>query len=85
MAIKLATNFKGVNAEYWKILETKDTLLKGETEVILGLYLNAATRQLDVKNILDVRVVKLKAVDLARADIYSQIKLLDEFKTAVDA
>ena len=84
MALKLLQVFKGVPANYWKIISISEDLIAHKTTVCLGLYTNDKSRKARVTNNLDNKIIQIQGVDLTRAQIYIAIKALPAFKKAVD-
>lgn len=84
MALKLTQIFKGVPANYWKILSISEDLFSNKTTVRLGLYVNDKTRKSNVKNVIDYKIINISGVDLTRPQLYAAIKALPLFKDAVN-
>ena len=84
MALKLLKVFKGIPANYWKILSVSEDVLANKTTVGLGMYANDKTRKASVQNFLDHKTIQIAGVDLTRVQIYAAIKALPTFKGAVD-
>lgn len=85
MALQKDTNYKGITANYWKILSDRGDFLTGATSVTLGLYYDKAARDANPQNTLDQKFIGLTAMDLTRVQEYDMIKLLPEFTDAQDA
>lgn len=84
MALKLLSVFKGVPANYWKILSISENILGKKTTVELGLYINHLARKASDSNILNRKIVQLDGVDLTRVQIYDAIKKIPFFAKATD-
>jgi len=84
MAFKLLKLFKGVPANYWRIISVSEDLNSKKTTVKVGLYLTSGTRKKNSKNALDCKVYSIMGIDLTRAQIYITLKALPDFKDAVD-
>lgn len=85
MAIKNQYIFKGIIADYWKIIETIQDIRNNKTLVTLGLYANNKARLDDVNNILMNLQLTISGVDFTRDELYSEIKKLDAWITSQDA
>ena len=83
MALKLATVYKGVDADYWKILEIQSNFRTSQTWVTIGLYRSEETRQESENYILDQKVFTIDGVDHTRATAYEELKVA-EFNGATD-
>jgi len=84
MALKKQIDFKGITADYWKILRTSEDSLTNKTEVLIGLYKDAEARDLNVNNILLREIFHISGIDTDRAQVYEKLKLLEYFKEAED-
>ena len=93
MALELRITYKGVDAEYWKIMKTVIEYKNGITDedkatfiyVELALYADRIVRIANVNNYLLLRGYSFKDVPVAtQEDIYTRIKLLPEFEGAQD-
>ena len=84
MALKLMKVFKGIPANYWRIISISEDIVAKKTSVELGLYCNDKTRKASEKNILDSKLVQISGVDLTRPQIYAAIKALPIFSGATD-
>jgi len=78
MALNKTTDYKGIDAEYWRIINTR-TNYRGEeadttTIAILGLYLNRDSRDVNIHNEISTRELIVSGGDLNRADIYALAK-----------
>jgi len=56
MALKLQKNFKGINADYWKILRTDVSLIENKTLVRIGLYVSEDVRKKEINNFLELKI-----------------------------
>jgi hypothetical protein len=74
MALKLQTNFKGLTAEYWKILRVDHDYKTNQVVVRLALYKDQATRETNIDNFLDMRAFIFDDGDLTREELYPKIK-----------
>lgn len=52
MAIQKETQWKGLTASYWKIIDVKVDYQRGHTTTTVGLYANKEAREQDVQNYL---------------------------------
>lgn len=84
MALVKTKNWKGQEANYWKIITSISDFLTNKTRVILGLYLSKEIRDLSVENFLEREAVEISGVDLTREQEYTAIKLTEYFSDAVD-
>lgn len=83
MALKLSKQFKGITADYWKIMSTVYDAIPNQTRVILGLYISKEARELDANNFVE-RIVFAYTGELGRDELYSKIKSEEMFLTAED-
>jgi len=74
MALQLTENFKGIDANYFKIIETKEDVINNLTIVILGLYKDKDSRDLDIKNYLKKETINITGLDYIREMLYVKIK-----------
>jgi len=84
MALKLLQVFKGIPANYWKIVNISENIILNKTTIDLGLYINNGARKASELNILEHKLVEIHGIDLTRAQIYKAIKALPYFANAVD-
>jgi hypothetical protein len=85
MALQLGSDFKGISANYWKIIDYHVDDLLGKTYVTMGLYVSSATRSASKFNLLKkLDPIPMAGIDLTRAQIYDNLKKLDIFKSAKD-
>lgn len=95
MSLQLTENYKGIEANYWKILSTQQNFVQENTRIVIGLYKDHASRQADKTNVLKNESYVIDSVDLNRAGQYTALKNLvtgkDEngndvkkFETALD-
>lgn len=73
MALKLEKTYKGVVADYWKIIEIKSIIRRDETEVTLALYKDKQTRDEDILNHLKVERILINGLDYTRETAYDKI------------
>jgi len=84
MALTLQTIYKGLTAEYWKIISVSENMMANQTLVRLALYKDKATRDANIADFIDLRALTFDGLDLTREAIYPLIKGLTEFSTATD-
>jgi len=83
MALKLQKNFKGINADYWKILRTDVSLIENKTLVRIGLYVSEDVRKKEINNFLELQAVFVEGTgDLEF--LYKNLKETELFKGAID-
>lgn len=85
MALILSTKFKGVTAEYYKIVLLNQDITQQKAAVRVGLYLDKGSRDADISNALSYCDFQLDGVDLMRKDVYVLLKALPQFDGAQDA
>jgi len=84
MALKLTTEYKGLTAEYWKILKADHDFSSGKVVVRLALYKDQTTRNADINNFIDIKAFVFDNGDTIREDLYAKIKeskIVDEVET----
>lgn len=74
MALRKATVFKGIEADYWKIINLQSAIASDETYVTLGLYKDQAAREENIGNTLCERVFRFEGLDYTRETAYAKIK-----------
>jgi len=76
MALKLQVDFKGTNAEYWKIIKVDTDLVRKNDTVRIGLYKDQAAREESIHNFLEVRVFYFDCSEHEHTmeDLYNHIK-----------
>lgn len=74
MALELKEKYKGVEANYWKIIDYHQDALNNTTKVNLALYLDKATRDESKDNFLKIETFYFDGVDYEREDLYLKIK-----------
>jgi hypothetical protein len=85
MALLLEKNYKGITANYWKIIDVHFDCLSNLTNATMGLYKDQEAREADpINNILETTAVQYDGVDFTRADLYPKVKLEESFATAED-
>jgi hypothetical protein len=74
MALKKAVNFRGVQAEYWAIIQKRWNKFGNTTSGDLGLYVSRQTREdSETQNIL--KLVSFAFIgELSRAEVYTELK-----------
>lgn len=84
MALKLPFEFKGIQADYWKITAVNEDFIESKTQVQVSLYASAEARAKDPKNVLFSiePAFVIPGVDLTRSQIYEKLRELDIFKSA---
>ena len=73
MALRKKTNFKGIDAEYWKIFSIGFNAFENITTISMGLYLNLETRNENINNFLDVKIFSFQG-EYTRPQAYEKIK-----------
>ena len=63
MALQLETNFKGISANYWRIVRFDYSDIENKGLIRLGLYKDKATRDADVKNVLNITPINADGLD----------------------
>lgn len=98
MALKLEINYKGVSANYWKIIHKSEDYSKAylnteklsnsgsinKTILRLGVYKDNIERLNNINNYLYLETVIIDAIDITREETYIKIKELTKFLTAED-
>ena len=87
MALQKDKVVKGFTANYHKIIEVQDRFKYDKVRVMVGLYKDAAARAADVNDHIEINNVELDLVpgeDRDRADIYAELKTLDDWDGATD-
>jgi len=74
MALKLEEEYKGILANYWKIIKMEEDYTNSKTIVSLGLYKDATTRQQSVHNYLKTEKFEISQIELTREKAYIEIK-----------
>ncbi len=85
MALQLDYTYKGITANYHKIISASENYKGNTTDVVVGVYKDKAARDEDVKNFLKKDRYHLDGVDKTRDEVYAEIKVLDEYSGAEDA
>jgi len=83
VALKLVMDYKGLSAEYWKILKSDTNFLSGETVVRLGLYKDKATRDANIADYLLMEAMRFNISDKPLNDLYIEVKK-PIYETVVD-
>lgn len=84
MAFVLAEEYKGAQASYWKIFDACCNYVTSRTVVTLALYFSGESRAADVTNVVLYRPVDIEGVDMDREAMYTKIKQIEPFTSAVD-
>ena len=84
-SVKLAENYKGVVADYWKITSSIINYMSNKTIVTLSFYVSKTVREESLENTLLSRRCTLEGIYEDSADQYTQLKLTDNWKDATDA
>ena len=74
MALKLKETVKGIDCEYWKIINNIEDYTTGTTKSVIGLYINQGHRQADVKGFLKREARVFNVIDTTREQIYKKWK-----------
>lgn len=74
MALQLTENFKGIECNYWKILESKQNYTNDTNRVLLGLYKDKAARDADVKAFLKTERMDIAWGEISREQQYEELK-----------
>ncbi len=85
MALLKTTTYKGIDAEYWKIIWSNEDYLRNLTMVKIALYLNKNTRDANTNNYLTTNIYSFEGSDLTRINQYDMLKLLGDFTNSIDA
>lgn len=85
MSLKKSTLYKGVTAEYWKIIHIDTHYLGDVTTVQVALYKDEATRRNNPEDYLSIHIVLMQGSDLTRQQIYTALKQETVFQGAFDA
>ena len=85
MALQLSTNYKGVTADYWKVIYIKQDVEAAKTAVRVALYKDAAARAAGIENALGSSDFTFDDQDMTRAMAYTALKALPQFSGATDA
>ena len=71
MALKLIEDYKGIDAEYWKIITNENDYRTSKTKSIMGLYVDESHSESGVANFLKREVRIFDVVDTSRDGIYT--------------
>ena len=74
MALQLNENFKGIQANYWRIRKEVVDTITNKVTIRLSLYKDKSTRLMNVNNFLKEEVFEFDGSDNTREDIYELIK-----------
>lgn len=74
MALQQNFDYKGITANYWKIIKTEEDIINSKTKVVLGVYVNKAARDTGIMNILTVKESIIAGIDLERQAVYTAVK-----------
>jgi len=74
MALQKSEDFKGIKANYWKVVNSEENYITNSTVVRVGLFVSDATREDNITSYLKTSVVSLGSTDLNRKDIYTELK-----------
>lgn len=75
MALKLKRNYKGIDADYWKITAIKEDYVKDTTLVRVHLYISQDARLDNINNYLPVSLDRsFSGVNNSRAGVYKKLK-----------
>ena len=83
MALQKDYNYKGIIANYWKILDYKYESLSDETIVTIGVYLNKEARDANKLNFIDRIVLEVKGEN-KRDGLYVELKNKKQFANSLD-
>ena len=83
MALKKTTTYKGIETDYWRIIQSNQDYNNDRTLVTLALYKNRAARLDSKNNFIKTDEVKISLTQ-TRAAMYTAIKLLTEITDAED-
>ena len=73
MALQLTKKSKGVDANYWKIINSNFDAFGNQTRTTLALYFNKSTRNEDINSYLETRNFYFEGF-CNQAEMYSEIK-----------
>lgn len=86
MALKKLVLYKGVEAEYHKILRMFVDTQSNNTIITIGIYKDKDTRNSDWNNFLgEPSSLVLEGADYSRSGAYTKLKTLPEYEGATDA
>jgi hypothetical protein len=86
MALQLEQNYKGIQANYWKIIYLKYNAISGITTATLALFFSQETRQEDIANRLEEKEFQFKGnfnIEQSYLKIKESVKALREITPAV--
>lgn len=84
MALIKKTNFKGIDAEYWKIITLIEDFITNKTKVIMGLYVSRQARLINGINFVKRETFEIEDIDLDREQTYEKLRELAAFEGAQD-
>jgi len=84
MALQLDVLYKGIIADYWKIVSMVPNYVHNYTQVQVNLYVNKDIRDDGDHNSLEQYNFSLEGVDLTRSDVYAALKSDPTFEGAID-
>ena len=73
MALQLTKQFKGIEANYWKIILCKYNAISKRTTITMALYFSKETRDSDVANRLEEKDFQFDG-EITLENAYSKIK-----------
>lgn len=73
MALQLTKKSKGIDANYWKIIESNYNVFGNSTNLKLALYINKEARQEGLNNYLEVEQFSFEGF-LTQSEMYAKIK-----------
>lgn len=74
MALQLTEEYKGIEANYWKIIRSDSDVTSDTTRIVLALYKDITARNESVLNYLKSNTFRFPGVDMTRTELYSAIK-----------
>lgn len=85
MALKIIRNWKGLNLEYWMILNRTYVKATNQTQCMLVVYPSQEIRNLDITNFIpELNKFFSFYGDLTTEQLYNEIKKNEEFKNSED-
>ena len=74
MALRLKTDYQGIDADYWKIVNMRVDYRSQTSILDLALYFSEDTRRENIKNVLLIKQFVFHSLDMDRQEQYNQIK-----------
>ena len=74
MALQKTYNYKGIDLNYWKIIDSNESTITNKSNITVALYYSISARTNDIGNYFLTRQYEFDGIDLTREDIYPLIK-----------